>query len=80
MRSLSMREANQKFSSCVAAVEKGERFVINRRGKPVAELIPFQKAADSARRNEAIREMMAILERGIPMGTQAPTRDEMHER
>ncbi len=80
MRSVSLREANQKFSACIAAVEKGEHIVIERRGVPVAELVPFQERKSSAHREEIIREMMAILERGIPMGTQAPTRDEMHER
>lgn len=81
MRRISLREANQQFSACIAEVEQGEHIVVERRGVPVAEIIPFQeKVPSKRRREESIREMMAILERGIPMGAQAPTRDEMHDR
>jgi|GEM_PF-2316651 len=80
MRSISMREANQTFSACIAAVEKGEHFIIERRGRPVAQLTPANKAMSPAEREKIIKRMNAILDRGIPMGAQAPTRDEMHER
>ena len=39
---IALREANQQFARYVRAVEAGERFVITRRGKPVARLVPFE--------------------------------------
>jgi len=39
-KTITLREANQRFSRCVREVEAGEEFVITRNGKPVARLIP----------------------------------------
>jgi prevent-host-death family protein len=80
MRRVSLREANQNFSTCIAEVEAGERLVLLRRGKPVAEIIPYSKKRLDPKRRAAHRELMAILREGIPMGGVPPTRDEMHER
>lgn len=43
-QSISLREANQNFSRVMAAVERGEEFVITRRGREVARLIPLSQA------------------------------------
>jgi prevent-host-death family protein len=80
MRRVSLREANQNFSSCIAEVESGERLILLRRGKPVAEIIPYSKKRLDPRREAARRELIAIMREGIPMGGVPPTRDEMHER
>ena len=32
MREVTLREANQNFSACIAEVEAGERLVLTRRG------------------------------------------------
>jgi prevent-host-death family protein len=80
MRRVSLREANQNFSSCIAEVEAGERLVLLRRGKPVAEIVPYSKKRLDPKRAAAHRELMALLREGIPMGGIPPTRDEMHER
>jgi prevent-host-death family protein len=80
MRRVSLREANQNFSACIAEVESGERLVLLRRGKPVAEIIPYSKKQPDPKRLAAHRELMALLREGIPLGGVPPTRDEMHER
>jgi prevent-host-death family protein len=80
MRRVTLREANQNFSSCIAEVEAGERLVLLRRGKPVAEIIPYSEKRLDPKRAAAHRELMAIMREGIPMGGIPPTRDEMHER
>ncbi|TXF08811.1 type II toxin-antitoxin system Phd/YefM family antitoxin, partial [Pelomicrobium methylotrophicum] len=36
---ISLREANQRLSQYIAAVERGEEIIITRRGKPVAKLV-----------------------------------------
>ena len=38
MMQLSIREAKARFSEAIAAVEKGERVLITKHGKPVAQL------------------------------------------
>jgi prevent-host-death family protein len=80
MRRVSLREANQNFSTCIAEVEAGERLVLLRRGKPVAEIIPYGKKRADPRREAAHRRLMAMLHKGVPLGGIPPTRDEMHER
>ncbi len=81
MRQVSLREANQNFSSCIAEVEAGERLVLLRRGKPVAEIIPYSaKKRLDPKREAARKELIALMRKGIPMGGVPPTRDEMHER
>jgi len=82
MRRVSLREANQNFSKCIAEVESGEHLVLLRRGRPVAEIIPHgkkKKQLDPAR-EAARKRLIAIMQQGIPMGGVPPTRDEMHER
>ena len=39
-KTISLRDANQGLSRCIREVEAGEDFVITRKGKPVARLIP----------------------------------------
>jgi prevent-host-death family protein len=80
MRRVSLREANQNFSTCIAEVEQGERLVLLRRGKPVAEIVPYSKRQLDPAREAARRKIIAIMKQGIPMGGVAPTREEMHER
>ena len=48
MRTVSLMTANQEFSKLVREVERGEGFLITRRGRPVAKLVPHTagKAAD----------------------------------
>ncbi len=44
MKSVNVHEAKTQFSGLLAAIEKrGERIVICRNGKPVADLVPHQE-------------------------------------
>jgi prevent-host-death family protein len=43
MTRVGMHQAKTQLSQLVAAVEAGEEVVIERRGTPVARLIPFEK-------------------------------------
>lgn len=54
-------EAKTQLSQLLQRVQAGERFVITRHNRPVAELIPFQRhGADKVR--EAIEGMKAFQE------------------
>jgi prevent-host-death family protein len=39
MQTISVRQANQNFSHYLSLVERGEEFVISKRGQPVARLV-----------------------------------------
>ena len=43
-RSVSVAEAKAHLSELLEAVERGERVEITKRGKPVADLVPKEKA------------------------------------
>jgi prevent-host-death family protein len=51
-------EAKNKLSELLDRVERGEQVVITRRGKPVAELVPF--AVTEARRERSRQAMRGI--------------------
>ena len=78
MRRVSLREANQNFSSCVAEVEAGESLILLRRGKPVARIIPFDeeeprdgpRPGDAARRLESVAGRQSEVRRNL--GNQVP--------
>lgn len=81
MPTVSLMTANQQLSRLVRAVERGQRFLITRRGRPVAELVPC--APDGARRPEwvaAYDRMMARLEEGVSLGGLKVDREEIHDR
>jgi prevent-host-death family protein len=81
MRRVSIREANQNFSSCIADVEAGEHLIVERRGVPVAEIIPFREPAKDKKRAKELEAYFKLLEQGLPLGGgKAPSKDEMHER
>ena len=80
MREVSLREANQNFSACVAEVEAGERLVLTRRGEPVAEIVPYTGKKLDPEREAAWQEMKAIMEAGLDLGGTPFTYDERHDR
>ena len=79
MREVSLREANQNFSACVAEVEAGERLVLTRRGEPVAEIVPYTGKKLDPEREAARKELLAIMDAGLDWGGPY-SYDERHER
>jgi len=61
-------------------VESGKEVTITRNGKPVAQFSPVRPAKSSKAREKALKELMALLEKGFDLGGKGFTRDEMHER
>jgi prevent-host-death family protein len=83
-KEIALRHANQQFARYVRAVEAGESFVITRRGKPVARLVPVEpgrrvltpeQQAARARALERMRQGIDLGERREPFD-----RDSLHER
>jgi prevent-host-death family protein len=82
MKTISAREANQRFSKLLAEIESGEEVTITKHGKPVAVLSPYRKPAMTPERKAAIERAIATMKKGLdwPDDFKMPTRDEMHER
>jgi prevent-host-death family protein len=92
MREVGAHEASRFFSRLLREAEAGERFVITRRGKPVATLGPYRRPeAVSAQaemtaeeRRAAVERAIAMMEEGLPIAADVPrppfTRDGTHER
>ncbi len=56
MKELAVYEAKSRFSELLAEVEKGEQFLITRRGLPVARLVGAAPAAARRAQGNAQRE------------------------
>jgi prevent-host-death family protein len=81
MRRVSLREANQNFSSCVAEVEAGESLILVRRGKPVARIVPFSEEEPRDPKHEAaVKKLAAFLKEGFDLGGIKVNREDLYER
>lgn len=67
MQTISVRQANQNFSHYLSLVERGQEFVIAKRGQPVARLVmladrladdPAKQALALAQTRQKWREVM----------------------
>lgn len=81
MHTVSLVTAHRKFSKLVREVERGQGFLITRRGRPVARLVPHGpgKSADPGW-TAAHRRMMARLSQGASLGGLRIERDALHDR
>lgn len=81
MRTVSLKTANQEFSRLVKEVERGEDFLITRRGRPVARLIPHtaDKTVDAVW-TSAYQRMMTRLDEGASLGGLKVKREDIYDR
>ncbi len=82
MKTVTLREANKNLSKLIRELErKGEGYVITRRGRAVARLVP-RAAEKSADLNwEAARERMKRLHaKGLELGGLKIDRDALYDR
>ena len=80
-RTVTLRDANQRFAQCIRAVEAGEEFVITRNGKPVARLTPVARGRVLTPRQQASWEhLKEAMEKGWDIGAGPLDRDALHER
>src|SRR5580693_3277519 len=88
MRRVTAREANQRFSEVLSAVETGEQVVITKRGRPVALMSPYPAEALAAERQAAIDRMIASMNEPVTLrgafersrATKCTSADELHVR
>jgi prevent-host-death family protein len=81
VRTVSLMTANQEFSKLIKEVEQGESFLITRRGRSIARLVPHtaDKTADPDWA-AAYQRMMARLEEGASLGGLKVDRDDLYDR
>ncbi|MEA1967479.1 MAG: type II toxin-antitoxin system Phd/YefM family antitoxin [Thermodesulfobacteriota bacterium] len=53
MEQINIHEAKTQFSKLIVSVEKGNKIIIARHGKPVAKLVPFQSSVSSRKPGSA---------------------------
>jgi len=82
MRQITARDANQRFSEILSAVETGEEVTITKHGRPVAVMSPYRPPALTPERQAAIDRAIAIMDEPVVLKGEfrGYSRDEMHER
>lgn len=75
---ISLREANQRLSQYIEAVERGEEVIITRRGKPVARIVAVSRHRKPGPEQTQAWERLKTSARNLRIGR--PKRDELHER
>ena len=72
--------ANQNFSKLIKEIEKGEMFVITRRGRPIAKLIPHKlKKVDDPEWVTAYEQMIVKLNEGASLGGLRVKREKLYD-
>jgi len=82
MRQITARDANQRFSEILSAVQAGEEVTITRRGRPVAVVSPYRGPALIPEGQAAIDKAIAIMDEPAAVKDEfrGYSRNEMHER
>jgi len=78
---ISLREFNHHIADYVKAAEEGEKVIITRRGKPIAQLTSVEKTKKlSSNQMQAWNELKEWMDKGLKSKGKRLTRDELHER
>jgi prevent-host-death family protein len=78
---IGLREANQAFSRCIREVEAGEEYVVTRKGRPVARIVPVrQKRVLTPEQQAALARTRTRMKKGWDIGAGPLDRDALHER
>jgi len=82
IKTVMVTEANQRFSKLIQEVERdGVTIRILRRDRPIAVLMPEGKDVKSNKdRVAAIADMKRLLRKGLKLGTESFSRDDLHDR
>lgn len=77
---VSVREANQDLSGLLARiVERGEGYLITKRGRPIARLLPAEEG-EGALTLEQRAALDDLFAEKLHLGGERLSRDELHER
>ncbi|MFA7239707.1 MAG: type II toxin-antitoxin system prevent-host-death family antitoxin [Sulfuricellaceae bacterium] len=80
---ISLHEINQHLSQYIHAVEEGAEYVITRRGKPVARIVPLidveEQRVLTPKQEAALERIRQRVEQGCFRGIGKMTRDEIYQ-
>lgn len=77
----SLRELNQRLSTYMGRVERGETVIVTRRGQPIAYLRPYSAEKKlSAGQRRALVRTKARMSKGYALGGARFSREAAHER
>lgn len=62
IKTLSSDQARTQWREMLDAVMAGESIIIERYGKPVARLVPYQEAAEATQTSELMKEETAVYQ------------------
>ncbi len=80
MRSISIQEFEKDPKPCIAEAEAGQRLILLRGGKPVAEIVPFTSSKPDTKHKAARKQLLTIMDRGLDLGGKPSTYEERHAR
>ncbi len=88
MRSVSIEEFERDTEGCIAEAEAGQRLILMRGGKAVAEIGPAPEVEETKQlwtseeeRRAAAAKFLAILDKGYDLGGfKIENRDELYDR
>jgi prevent-host-death family protein len=81
-RSVSAREANQQFARILRDVEAGTEFLVTRRGRPVARIVPAAPPGErqlTPEQEAALERTRRRLTKGWDLGGAKFNRDELYD-
>lgn len=78
---VSLREVNHHLAQYIHSVEQGNEFIITRRGKPIAMMVPVKKGKQLTHQQQKSRHnLFSIMEKGVSLKGETFSRDRLHER
>jgi prevent-host-death family protein len=81
-KSVSAREANQQFARILRDVEAGTEFLVTRRGRPVARIVPALRPGErqlTPEQEAAHARSMARLRKGWDLGGEKFDREQLYD-
>lgn len=81
-KTITAREANQRFSKVLREVQRGHEFVVTKNGEKVMRMVPIGTGGErrlAPQQEKAHARTMARLRRGWKLGIGKFSRDEIYE-
>ena len=79
-RTVSAADANRHFSEILGQAISGQAVIITKRGQPVAQLVPYDRAVAKADGGLAWSRLFQTLEEGVDLGGERFDRDALYDR
>ena len=80
IQQLTLREMNQHFSDYIKLVERGDKLILTRRGKPIAKVIPISAEDELSEEQSLARErLLSYMEKGFSLKNERFNREDLHE-